>query len=258
VWCLSDGLCEVTCADGPGGGCRGNGDHHSPIFQTIDDIQSIQSFHSMSKFFVLAYLFALSSAEMIEWRNRRSSDSSADRELMGIDCSSQQSKPYNLYCKCNSNSDCYSGLTCDSRFKVCSIYPNARKLNDGFGAIGDHKLGTTSPEKYHHVFDESHNDELVSFNAAHSKEELAILDKMIKEAMSRGVKFETIEQRIKDALASAHNMAGSLPTLSVAAGETVHTSGTNSDVGYDGKISNNGNFIFDRRLRGRKVIGLLY
>ena len=65
----------------------------------------------MSKFFVIACLLVLSSAyySSPSWHNFNL--------LVGMDCSSQP-LPYNLYCQCNLDSDCYGPLTCDDRFKI--------------------------------------------------------------------------------------------------------------------------------------------
>ena len=165
----------------------------------------------MSKFFVIAScLLVLSSAIPFGMQTNLRSGSSADlkssvelgpsssgggRKLIGMDCSNQ-SKPYTFYCQCTSDSDCWGFLVCDDRFKVCSQYSDRADAR---------KLGTRAPAEktsaQYHDFAESHKDDLATFNAAHSKEEIASVNKMIKEAISNGVEFEKIAQRVEALLA---------------------------------------------------------
>jgi adenylosuccinate synthase len=160
----------------------------------------------MSKFFVIACLFVLS----------------ADALQCAVNPSGMKG-----FCKADADSCCnHNGANGAFQFQECfnsntqvcckgTVCPSG--TCDASGAIGkctyiggrslrseSSQLSTNSPEKtstQYHAFAESHKADLATFNAAHSKEEIASVNKMIKEAMSRGVEFEKIAQRIEALLA---------------------------------------------------------
>ena len=116
----------------------------------------------------------------------------------------------------------------------------------------------------YHDFAESHKDDLATFNAAHSKEEIASVNKMIKKAMSRGVEFEKIAQQIEALLAHTsyqqkmkafvESHKDDLATFNAAhSKEQLAVMDTMIKEAMSDVVSNNLNLVLGRSLRGGKA-----